>query len=402
MSAARYHYKGMGPHGRPVRGSLVADSRGDVDRFLQLEGITRATIGVRSARLGASAGGAAVTRADVAAITRELCALVQARVPLNQGLMVMAQQETRPHHRALLESIAQRLASGQPLARAVEPHRELFGEVYLATLRAAEASGDVIGVMGHLADMLESEIEMRQQWRRAMTYPLVVLVVVAIACVVLLVFVIPRFGATFQQQGVRLPLVTRALIGLGEFSSSHWWWVLSLLLLAGFGLRAWLKTRRARVAVEHAAMKLPYFGRVLAATTTARFSRVLAIAFGAGLSAMESVRMAAHATGRPGFIDECATIEARIRAGEELDTAIVQTRYLPTFAKRMIGSGRDSGEVSRACTIVSRHFDRESGHLLKNVSSMIEPILTVVLAGVVLTIALSVFLPMWQMVRVHR
>jgi type II secretory pathway component PulF len=135
--------------------------------------------------------------------------------------------------------------------------------------------------------------------------------------------------------------------------------------------------------------------------TVGRFTRVVAIALGSGLDVMEAVTIAGKATGRPGFAIECALMADAMRRGQPLAEAMGDTRYIPSFAKRMIGAGKDSKEVASACQLVARHYEQESSNLSKNINTIIEPLLTVAMAGVVMLVALSVFLPMWQMARLN-
>jgi MSHA biogenesis protein MshG len=284
---------------------------------------------------------------------------------------------------------------------ALEKYRETFGDVYIETVRAAERSGSLVAVMAHLAELLERQMETQQQLKRAMTYPAIVLSVIFIAVTVIIVFVVPKFAAIFESQGAQLPITTRVVQAIGDSVRAYWYLYCGVLIGALVTLVAMWKSTGGRLMLETFMTKIPYVGRVIVSVTTGRFARVLCIGLQSGLDVIEALQMGGRATARPVFVNECEAMVERLRQGENLPDVLRATRYLPSFARRMIGAGKDASDLARSCDVVARHYDREASHLTKNVSTVIEPIMTVAMAGIVLLVALSVFLPMWGMVRLH-
>ncbi len=401
MSARWYTYTAVDAAGDSHTGQVAARGPEEVERQLVGRGLTPITVDLR--RSGADYfSGTRVRRRDIADLTRELAALVEAKIPLDRGIQSIAEQETRAGMRAMLGDIASRLASGSTLSAAMEPYHDEFGDAYVETLRAAERTGNIQGVMSHLAGILDQEIEQRQQLTRAMTYPVIVLAVVALAVTVLIVFVIPKFGATFASQGVKMPLATRALVALGNSVTGYWPVYVASLVGAVVGVVLHWRTVGGREFFERMFLRAPILGRVVVATTTARFAGVFGLGLISGLDLIECLRLGARSTGRPRFVSEADRMGERLGRGEGLGSVLEESEYLPNFAKRMLAAGKDSSELSKTSGTVARHYDREASHLMKNMSSMIEPVMTVLLAVIVLTVALSVFLPMWQMVRIKR
>jgi type II secretory pathway component PulF len=343
-----------------------------------------------------------VTGEDVASLTRELAVLVEARVPLARGLATIAEHEGKQSLRDLVHDLASKVEAGMPFSMALEAHKAVFGDVYVQTLKAAEKSGNLIGVMNHLADLLERQLESRQQLRRAMAYPIVVLTVVVAAMLVILVFVVPKFAVTFAQHQVELPLATRIVQTVGASVRSHWYVYLAALLSVGSGLVLAWRSAPGRLVLERMLLGLPLVGKIIVANTVARFTRVLSISLTSGLDLIQAIDAAGRSTGRPLFVQECDLMTERLRQGDQVGEVVRTSKYLPGFARRMISAGKDASELARASDIVARHYDRESVHLTKGINSIIEPVLTIALAVIVLVVALSVFLPMWQMVRIHR
>jgi type II secretory pathway component PulF len=390
----------MDTAGQTVKGMIHALDDQDAYRRLAATGLT--PLGVKLVKeKGPTFSFQRVKTADIVALTRELSVLVEARIPLDRGLVSIAEGDGKPAMNQMILDIAAMIEAGQPMTAALEKYRDTFGDVYIETVRAAERSGSLVAVMAHLAELLERQMETQQQLRRAMTYPAIVLSVIFIAVTVIIVFVVPKFGAIFESQGAQLPITTRVVQGIGD-SVRAYWYLYAGVLIGGFvTLITMWKNAGGRLMLETFMARLPYVGRVIISVTTGRFARVLCIGLQSGLDVIEALQMAGRATGRPVFVNDCEAMVERLRQGENLADVLRATRYLPSFARRMMGAGKDASDLARSCDIVARHYDREAGHLTKNVNTVIEPIMTVAMAGIVLLVALSVFLPMWGMVRLH-
>ncbi len=401
MSIERFEYSAITSAGERTTGQIEASGEHDAYRRLSAKGMTPITISRRRTRSSLFSFGR-VSATDIANLTRELAVLLDARIPLARGLASIAEQQSKPELTTIIRDVAAAIESGLPMTEALRRHEAVFGEVYIETIRAAERSGNLAEVVSHLAELLDRQIEARQQLRRALTYPVIVLAVVAIAMTVIFVFVVPRFAATFEQQGVKLPLVTRMVHGFG-MSVREYWFVYAGLIVGSLGslIAAWA-SETWRPALERFLIRVPYIGRLLLADTASRFARVMSISLSSGLGVIESLEIAGRAAGVRALKAETAEMADKLRGGLHLSDVLKSSLFIPSFARRMLAAGRDSGEVSRACLIVGKHYERESTHLTKNINTIIEPILTVVLAGIVLVVALSVFIPMWEMVRISR
>lgn len=342
------------------------------------------------------------TGADVAALTRELSVLVEARIPLARGLMSIAEQETKPGLRWMIADVASQIEAGATVTEALTRHKAVFGEVYIETMRAAEKSGNLAAVTTELADLLDRQMDLRRQLRQAMTYPVVVLSTVAVAFGVFVGFVIPRFAGQFKAGGVELPLATRAVQAIGESVRGEWWvYLIGLASVVMAVVAAW-RSEPGRVAIERFVMRTPVVGSLAVAAVTARFLRIMSLTVSSGLDLVESVVISGRAAGGKAFTADCRQVADRLTRGESLSEALSSAPHLPVFARRMLGAGTDAADLSRASLLVAKHFDRRASDLTKSVSSLIEPVMTVLMAGLVLLVALSVFLPMWQLARIGR
>lgn len=343
-----------------------------------------------------------VTDEDVAALTRELSVLVEARIPLAKGLMSIAEQEGKAELREMVSDVAAQIEAGASMTEALSRHRSVFGEVYIETMRAAEKSGNLAAVTTELADLLDRQMDLRKQIRQAMTYPVVVLCTIGLAFGVFIGFVIPRFANQFKTSGVELPLATRIVQGIGESVRGEWWAYLMGIISVVVAVVGAHRTDAGRMMFERLLMRTPTVGQLAVSAVTARFLRVMALTVSSGLDLVESVVISGRATGQMAFSRDCKRVADRLSEGESLGEALSSAPFLPVFARRMLGAGTDAADLSRASLLVAKHFDRKASALTKSVSGLIEPIMTVLMAGLVLLVALSVFLPMWQLARIGK
>jgi len=395
-----FKYKALDGAGQTVKGVIRAADEQDAYRKLAATGLTPLSV-IQVKDKGPTFSFQKVKTTDIVALTRELSVLVEARIPLDRGLVYIAEGDGKPALNQMILDIAAMIEAGQPMTAALEKYRDTFGDVYIETVRAAEKSGSLVAVMAHLAELLERQLETQQQLKRAMAYPAIVLSVIFVAVTVIIVFVVPKFGAIFESQGAKLPITTRVVQAIGDSVRVYWYLYAGGLLGTFVTLITMWKNDGGRLVLETALTKIPYVGKVIIAVTTGRFARVLCIGLQSGLDVIEALQMGGRATGRPVFINDCESMVERLRQGENLVDVLRATRYLPSFARRMIGAGKDASDLARSCDVVARHYDREASHMTKNVNTIIEPIMTVAMAGIVLLVALSVFLPMWGMVRLH-
>ncbi len=395
MSVATFKYSAVDKSGARRRGDVKALTEQDAYRKLTIEGLT--PIRLRAAR-SRRRPSSRISLTEISQFTYQLAVLMEARIPIADGLLSIAEQETNAKFRTLLIDVASSIQAGATITESLEPHRRVFGDVYVSTVNAAEKSGNMVSVLEMLAEMLEKQSEAVKQMRGALTYPAVVLIVLSSATLFLLVFVVPRFASMFEQRGVELPMLTRLLQAFG-LSVRQWWWLYGIGIASAVvgGLAAWRSTQ-GRAIIDRMLHRTPVLRSVLIGLAVGRFARVFGVCLRSGLGLLESLEMAGQATGRPLLQRDATRLMNQVRGGNRLAEALRDCTYLPPFARRMIAAGEESAEMPRLCDVVSRHYEREVSHLTKNMATILEPLLIAVMTIVVLAVALAVFLPMWDMV----
>jgi type II secretory pathway component PulF len=399
VSVIAFEYRAVDKLGAPRRGITSAATQGEAYRRLIALGLTPIKLTKAATKGQQRAQGKRIKLGDLAHFTYQLGVLVSARIPISEGLLSIAQQEREPRLRDLIVDVAKRIESGEQLAVAMDNHRRALGEVYVESIRAAERSGSLPKIMEHLTDMLEKSLETRRMVRSALMYPICIVSVLSIATLFLIAYVVPKFAKMFSSRGQKLPDFTQALMVFGESLQSFWYIYLMLIGATIFGVRfAWLHPV-LRVRIDAMLHHVPYLKHILIGLALNRFCRIFGLSLTSGLGLLESLDLAGRTSGRPLLIKDVTRMVSQVRTGGRLTDVLGACEYLTPFTKRMLAAGEQSGELSKMAGVVAKHYERESHHLTKNVGTVIEPVLIVGIAVVVLVVALAIFLPMWDMVK---
>jgi type II secretory pathway component PulF len=393
MTQTLYQYRALDDRGASVKGTIRAADDREAYRQIAAGGLrpTRIAAGGRPTRARA------IPKKDLAHLTYQFAVFMQARIPIADGLRSIAESEHNPRTRRVLLDVAVQIESGRNITEALSAHRDAFGDIYIETIRAAEASGTMIKVLNHLALMLEREYETSKRVKGALMYPICVVAALSLAILFLTVFVVPKFTTMFSSRGMELPLPTQLIVGLSDFVRG-WWYLLASGGVAGFWAlrRAWRQpgSRRRIDAVLH---RIPGIGDLLRYSALTRFASIFGLTLQSGLSLIDALEMSGRASGRPLLQADTDILQAQVNRGGSLSDVVNTCAYLPSFTRRMIVAGVEAAELPRMCEIVARHYDRELEYLTKNMATVIEPVLVVGLAAIVLIVALAFFLPMWSM-----
>jgi type II secretory pathway component PulF len=394
MSQLSFQYQAIDRRGMRARGVLQAADRSAAYRQIRAAGLQ--PLRIRPMRSGRTRS-RKVTLKDVSHLTHQFAVLMEARIPIVEGLRSIAEQENNARLRAVLTDVADKIAAGSGVTEAMTQHRAIFGDVYVETIRAAEKTGNLVSVLQLLSEMLERQYETQKGVKSALMYPICVVAALGGAVTFLMMFVVPRFAEMFKSRGIELPLPTQVLVTGSELLKSYWYVAIVLILAAFISVRnAWRSPRR-RAAIDVVLHRIPVLRDLLRGLAISRFTQVLGLSLRSGQSLLEALSLAGRASGRPLLAADAEKMREQVNHGGRLADVLLTCSYIPSFTRRMLTAGEEAGELSKMCAVVTRHYDREVTHLTKNVTTVIEPIMIVGLAGVVLLVALAIFLPMWNM-----
>ncbi len=333
---------------------------------------------------------------DVVLFTRQLHTLLKAGVPLLASLEALMDQGTNVTFRDIVQDIYLTIEGGNSFSEALSKHPAVFPKLYVSSIKAGELSGQLDDVLGRMAEVLEHEKNTRDKLKSAMRYPIIVVIALVIAFVVLIVLVVPRFAAMFTQLGAQLPLPTRMLIATSKFLQHDLHFISLGLFLFYYGFKRYIKTSKGRLWWDTQILKLPIFGDLLMKNALSRFSKMFETLNRSGLPILQTLDIVAETVGNEKIGEEVRKISEGVQRGEGIARPMKRSKIFPTLVVRMVAIGEQSGSMEEMLSTISNHYDLEVDYAIKNMTSMIEPMLTVVLGAFILFLALSIFLPMWN------
>lgn len=401
MSQFSFSYRAVDKAGAAAAGVIKAASRQDAYRRIAATGLTptRITEGADAERVGLlDRVRRRIRPQDIAHFTYQLSVLLEARIPVVECFGSIAQQEPNPSFRKVVLDIAGAVQGGKNITDSLSRHRDLFGDVYIETVRAAEAGGNMIKVLGHLAEQTEDATEMRRMVKGALMYPVTVVIALFLGTGFLITFVVPKFAEMFRSRGVKLPFLTEALDAIGTSVKGYWYAYLGAAVALVIGVHLLRGVPKVRALIDRLMHKVPYLNGILTGLAVGRFAAVFGLCLSSGLGLIDALQMAGKAAGRPMMLRDTEVMIRQVKSGGRLGEVLQQCAYLPPFVKQLLRAGEESAELNKMCGIIARHYGRETKHMVKNASTILEPLLIALLTGVVMCVALAIFLPMWNMV----
>jgi len=389
-----FQYQALDATGRMVSGVVQADTARQARTQLRARGLLPSTIGPVHARERARQHWArGISAAELSLVTRQMATLLGSGLTMEQSLNALIEAATEPVTREVLTGVKTEVTAGLSLANALGAYEKSFPDFYRALVHGGEESGALPIVLQHLADYLDSRQAMKQKTGLALLYPILVTIVALSIVTGLLVYVVPQVVQVFQQSRQNLPLLTRALIGLSDFLRSTWPYIAGFVVTAGLGAR-WLLRRDAERRRWHALLlRLPWLGALIRGVNTSRFASTLAILVGGGVPLLSALASGARVMTNMVMQEAVERTIERVREGAGLARALGETRAFPPLLIHLIASGEVSGKLEqmleRAAHLESQALERRLAVFL----TLLEPVMILVMGGVVLMIVLAILLP---------
>ncbi len=336
--------------------------------------------------------------ADLVVFSRQLATMINAGLPIVRALYVLSEQTENPKLQEVVVAVRKDVEAGLSLSEALEKHPDAFSRLYVEMVKAGEIGGILDGVLLRVADQMERDQDLRRKIRSAMTYPIVVLILAILAASFMLIFIVPVFAKMFQDLGGTLPLPTRICMLLSNILTSFW----GILLYAAMGLGVylffrWKKTEKGRELWGRAVLRIPAkIGDVVRKATLARFARTLGTLSAAGVPILQSIEITATSSGN--WVVENALLKSRdaIREGITIYKPLEEEPVFPPMVTRMIAVGEETGDIDGMLGKIADFYESEVDAAVKALTSIIEPLMIVVVGGIVGGIVISMYLPMFM------
>ena len=404
-----FAYRGRDASGNLAEGALEAESSAAVADQLMGRGITPLDIRPGGGASQANAAGDGfgkklqgffeekVQHAEVMLFSRQIYTLLKAGVPLMRALSGLQESATGNAMKAVIQGIRESLDSGRELALSLAQHPAVFSTFYVSMVRVGEMTGRLEEIFLRLFHHMEFEAFMRDQIKAALRYPSFVVTAMAIAIVVVNVWVIPAFAKVFKGFGAELPLMTRILIGFSDFMVASWYWLIAGVVAAIFGFKYWTNTEAGRLRWDRIKLSIPIAGRIVRKATLARFARSFSLASKSGVPIVQALSTVSLTVDNAHISDKIAEMRDGVERGESVLRTALQARIFTPVVLQMIAVGEESGSLDDMMEEVADLYQREVEYEIKNLSAAIEPILIVFLGVLVLILALGIFLPIWDL-----
>ena len=330
--------------------------------------------------------------------SRQLATLVKAGVALLQALDVVAQSSANPAMASLLGAIKADIAAGSSLATALRRHPHYFDRLYCNLVDAGEQSGSLEVVLAQVAALQEQRQALRARLKKAMTYPLLVLLVGFGVSALLLLEVVPRFQSLFGGFGAELPAFTQQVIGLSQWLGAHFWWLLITFGSAcGAGVWGYRHKPALRLWLVRLALRLPVLGSLLRHAALARFARTLSTSFGAGVPLVEALGTVAGACGNPVYEQALHKVREDLASGLALNVALRASGLFPALVVQMCAIGETAGTLDDMLARIASHYEQAIDHLLDTLTALIEPLIVLILGLLVGSLVIAMYLPIFQL-----
>ena len=337
-----------------------------------------------------------VNSVDVAAFTRQISNLLDSGLTILVALILVRRQAWKPSLKFIIDKLIEDLKEGKTFSDSLSQHPDIFPTLYVSLVRSGEVGGFLEEVMIRLADFLENEEELKAKLRSAMVYPALIAVVGIATIFILLSFVIPKLVLVFEDFGQILPMPTQILIYISSLLSQYWWLVVLLIGLFFFIVNRISKTPEGRSCFDDFKLKLPVFGTVILKRQMERFCRILATLLGNGVTILPSLEIARDIMENNILKKEVEKMRADVRGGRSLAKAMSKSKYFPASIVNIISVGEESGSLEKVLKKISISYEREVDRSLKAFTSLLEPIMILVMGSIVAFIVAAMLLPIFQ------
>lgn len=391
-------WHGVNRKGKKISGELSANNIIELKAQLRKQGITPSKVKKKPKPLFSFGGDKAITPNDIAMISRQIATMLGAGVPLVQTIEMIGKGHNNGNVRRLLGEISQRLSSGIPLSSCLRDHPRYFDTLYCDLVASGEQSGALETIYDRIATYKEKAEALKAKIKKAMTYPIAVLIIAAVVTSVLLIFVVPVFQEIFAGFGADLPAFTLFVVGISDFMVAYWYMGLAALFaLIYLFKRAHRNSLKLRDQVDRQLLKLPIIGDLLEKAAVARYARTLSTTFAAGVPLIDALESAAGAAGNAVFREAILEVRSEVSSGMQMNLAMRNSKIFPDMVIQMVAIGEESGAVDDMLSKVANVYETEVDNAVDSLTALLEPLIMAVLGVVIGGLIIAMYLPIFQL-----
>jgi type IV pilus assembly protein PilC len=388
-----FHWEGRDKNGRVVKGEMRAGGESVVAASLRRRGVMVSKIKKQSFRRGRK-----ITHKDLALFTRQLSTMLKAGVPLMQSFDIVGRGHANPSMARLMNDIRMDVETGTSLNQAFRKYPLYFDPLFCNLVAAGEQAGILETLLDRLAMYQEKTIALKGKIKKAMFYPVTIILVAILVTAVIMIFVIPSFKSVFTSFGADLPAPTLVVVAMSDFFVKYWYIVFGLLFGGIYFLvQAWRRSPKVQAIVDRTLLKLPVLGEMLQKASIARWSRTLATTFAAGVPLVEALDSVGPAAGNYVYKEATKSVQTEVNVGTSLAQAMQNTGVFPNMAVQMTQIGEESGSLDSMLSKVADYYEREVDETVDALSSLLEPLIMVILGTIIGGIVIAIYLPIFKL-----
>lgn len=395
-----YTYKAKDISGKTVNATLEAQGQAFVVDAIRKKGLTIISIeeSVEKKKKGISiAIKKKIKIDDLVVFARQLATMIDAGIPLVQGLDILSEQIEHKEFRNIVSRVRNDVETGSTLSEAIGRHPKVFSQLFINMVRAGESSGMLDDIMDRLAGYLEKTSALQRKIRSALVYPAVVVCMAFLITLILLLKVIPTFKEIFAGFGAKLPAPTLILITISDTLRSYFLLLLGVAVVLGFLISRYIKTEKGRLKYDQLLLNMPVFGILFKKVAVSKFTRTLSTLIKSGVSILAALEIVGKTAGNKVVENAVTDVRASIREGENIATPLAKSGVFPPMVVRMISVGEQTGELEKMLEKISDFYDEQVDSAVAGLTSMIEPLIIAFLGIVIGSIVIAMFMPIFKM-----
>jgi len=394
---AKFSYKGINQSNAVIKGTIDASSKQAVVDTLKKQGIKPLSVRQDAGFKLFSLSSKRVKTKDITIFTRQLSTLISAGVPLNRSFYTLQEQTDNKYFQVVIGDIAKQIEGGASIGDALKKYPNVFDEVYINMVIAGEAGGILDKILKRLATQLEKNQAIKKKIKSATTYPKVVFGITIIAFIVVMNVIVPKIGAMLLELGgedAQLPILTRVMIGISDFSKQYAVFIVIAGLIAAYFIRRYIKTPKGKLKYHTLLLRIPVLKNVITKVAISRFARTFSSLMSSGVSVIEAIEITAGSIGNKVLENELLAAAKDVKAGKQLSEPILNSPHYPSIVGQMLAIGEETGETDSILVKIADFYEEEVDATIESLSSILEPLMIVILGGMVGLVAASVMGPL--------
>lgn len=396
-----YTWEGKNKNGSVVRGEFSATNPALVRADLRRQGITPTKVKKKSKPIMADLFKPKIKSEDIAYFTRQLATMLQAGIPLVQTFDIISRSTNNPSLQGLITTVKNDVEAGSTLTEAVGKHPKHFGELYTNLINAGEQSGALEGMLDRLALYREKAESIKGKIKKALFYPVTVIGIALLITAGILIFIVPQFEDMFNSFGAELPALTQTVVEMSEIFQEYWWAIFGGIIFSVIAfVQARKKSAKFDEMVQRLTLKLPVFGAIVQKAALARYARTLETTFAAGLPLVDALTSVAGATGNIVYQNATLKIRDEVGTGQQIQVAMRTSGLFPAMVIQMIAIGEESGSLETMLGNIANIYEEQVDDSIDALSSLIEPLIMVILGVLVGGVVLAMYMPIFKMASV--